>query len=214
MVERGLVVATDGNLSARLDGGQVLSTPTGVSKGELRESDLVVTDLEGRKVRGHRKPSSELGLHLAVYRARPGAGSVIHAPPPVATGFACAGLALDEALISETVMGLGCVPLAPYATTGTPELARAVSALVGEHDALLLANHGAVVLGADLQQAFWKLEMVEQLARVSLVARLLGRRNLLGTSEVEKLLQARAAYFGLPSVPRHRPGCPRTRDEA
>ena len=195
LVERGLVVATDGNISARLDGGLFLATPSGRSKGSLGPSDLVVVAADGRKVRGRRRPSSELGMHLAVYARRPDAEAVIHAHPPVATGFACAGLALEEPLISEVVMGLGKVPLAPYATTGTPAMAEALSGLIGSHDAALLANHGVVVLGSDLEQAFWKLETVEQFARVTLVTRLLGRRVLLPRDEIGRLRKAGEAYF-------------------
>ncbi len=195
MVERGLVVATDGNLSARLAGGTFLCTPTAASKGELSPRDLVVVDGNGRKVRGARAPSSEIGLHLALYRARPDARAVIHAHPPVATGFACAGLSLEEPLVSEVVMGLGSVPLAPYATTGTPALGKALARIAREHDAALLANHGVVVLGASVQQAFWKVETLEQLARVTLTTRLLGRRKLLPAAEVARLKKAGRAYF-------------------
>lgn len=195
MVARGLVAATDGNLSARLDGGLVLATPSGFSKGELRESDLVVTDLEGRLERGHRKPTSELGMHLAVYRARPDVEAVVHAHPPVATGFACAGVGLEEPLVSEAVLALGPVPLAPYATTGTPAMISALEPFLKAHQAVLLSNHGVVAMGGDLRQAFWRLETVEQLAKVSLSTRLLGKKNVLGEAEVKKLLEARERYF-------------------
>lgn len=209
LADRGLVVAAEGNLSTRLDAGLFLATPSGFSKAEMRESDLVVTDLEGRVVRGHRRPSSELAMHLAAYKARPDVEAVIHAHPPTATGFACAGIPLDEALLSEVVLVLGCVPLAPYATTGTPEMAASLSDFFAKNDAVLLANHGAVALGTSLKDAFWKLETVEQLAKVTLVTRLLGERKVLGEDQVQKLLLARKSYLGLDSVPERVPGCPK-----
>lgn len=195
MVALGLTAATDGNITVRLDARRLLATPTGCSKGGLKPADLVVTDMEGRPLSGRRRPSSELGMHLGIYRARPDAGAVIHAHPPVATGFACAGAALDEPLVSEVVMGLGTVPLAPYATTGTPAMVSALAGLIGKHDAILLANHGVVVVAADLQQALWKLETVEQFAKVTLVTRLLGRKTLLGPDEVARLQKAGREYF-------------------
>ena len=146
-------------------------------------------------MRGFRKPTTELDTHLAVYRARPDVEAVVHAHPPVATGFACAGVALEEPLVSEAVLGLGPVPLAPYATTGTPEMVSVLEPFLKKYDAVLLANHGVVVMGGTLQQAFWRLETVEQLAKVSLTARLLGKKNILGDAEVKKLLEARDRYF-------------------
>ena len=195
LVARGLVAATDGNLSARLDGGFILATPSGFSKGDLRESDLVVTDLDGARVRGFRKPTTELGMHLAVYRARPDVEAVVHAHPPVATGFACAGVSLEEPLVSEAVLGLGPVPLAPYATTGTREMEAALAPHLPTANAVLLANHGVLAVGGSLQEAFWRLETVEQIAKITLTARMLGKKNVLGEAEVRKLIQARERYF-------------------
>lgn len=194
MAARGHIVATEGNISVRLGRDRVLATPSGFAKGDLKPFDLVVTDLEGRKVLGENKPTSELAMHLAIYRVRQDARAVIHAHPPVATGFSCAGIALDEPLTAEAVIGIGRVPIAPYATTGTPEMGHSLAGLIKEADAVLLANHGAVVLGPDLRSAFHRLEMVESVAKVALVARLLGHRNPLDPAEVERLLRRQRGY--------------------
>lgn len=119
---RHFAPATDGNISVRLEGSRVLTTPTCLSKGMLTAEDLVVTDMEGRPLSGARPPSTELAMHLLIYRLRPDIYAVCHAHPPIATGFAAAGVPLDKAILSEAVFSLGCVPLAPYGTPGTTEL--------------------------------------------------------------------------------------------
>ena len=192
--QRGFVASTDGNISVRLDPRRILTSPTGMSKGMMAPDDLVVTDPEGRKLTGRLNPSSELGMHLLVYRRRPDISAVCHAHPPVATGYAAAGLPLNKALISEVVLALGCIPVAPYGTPGTPELAEALEPLVQHYDAILMANHGVVTYGSDLLTAFFRLETVEHFARVSLVTELLGKQVLLSGEDVEKLLAARARY--------------------
>ena len=206
--QKNYVAASDGNISVRLPGGDLLATPTGVSKGMMRPDDLVVVDAEGHLLRGRRKASSELGMHLLVYRRRPDVHAVVHAHPPVATGYAAAGLPLNKALVSEIVMALGCVPLATYGTPGTPELTEALKEFVPRYDALLMANHGAVTYGEDLLRAYFRMEMVEHFARISLVTELLGRQVLLSGADVEKLMQARQRYFDLESYTPARPGCP------
>lgn len=191
LYQRGFVVATDGNLSVRLDAQRILASPTGLSKGMLQPEDLVVTDLDGRVLEGRHAPSSELPMHLLIYRQRPDVGAVCHAHPPVATGFAAAGLALDKALLAESVLDLESVPLAPYATPGTVELASTLEPLIARYNAILMANHGVVTCGADLQTAYFRMELVEHLARVTLVTELLGRQALLSTAEVNRLLARR-----------------------
>jgi L-fuculose-phosphate aldolase len=194
--QRGYVAATDGNLSVRLDDDRILATPTGMSKGLLTADDLVVVDSNGRKLSGERGASSELEMHLLVYRLRPDVHAVVHAHPPTATGFAAAGLSLEEPLISEVVIALGSVPLAPYATPGTPELTKVLEPLVPRYDAILMANHGAVTCGPDLLSAYMKMETVEHSARIALVTHQLGQQHLLGTAEVQKLLAIRRHYAG------------------
>jgi L-fuculose-phosphate aldolase len=191
LYQRGFVVATDGNLSLRLDGGRVLTSPTGISKGMLDPADLVVTDLEGRRLEGRLSPSSELAMHLAVYRRRPDVHAICHAHPPVATGYAAAGMALDKALLAECILDLDCIPVAPYATPGTLALADAIVPLLGQYNAILLANHGVVTFGPDLLSAFFRMETTEHIARVTLVTELLGRQILLTKRDVESLLASR-----------------------
>lgn len=191
---RAYVASNDGNLSARLAGDRLLATPKGVSKGFMTPDMMVVTDLDGRKVAGGRDPSSELLMHLAVYRDRPEIAAVVHAHPPTATGFAVAGIALDRAVLAEVVTTLGSIPIADYGTPSTQELADAVQKHVKAHDGLLLANHGALTLAGDLFAAYYKMETVEHFARISLVARQLGRERLLSREEVLRLQALRGTY--------------------
>jgi L-fuculose-phosphate aldolase len=192
--DRGFVASTDGNISVRLGADRILTSPTCMSKGMMAPDDLVVTDLEGRRVCGSRKASSELGMHLLIYRLRPDVNAVCHAHPPTATGFAAAGIALDKPILCELVIGLGRVPVARYGTPGTPELSEAIAPYVPEHDAILMANHGVVTYGQDLLTAFLRMETTEHFAHVALVTELLGKQKLLSNVEVEKLVAARAHY--------------------
>ncbi|MFQ5696191.1 MAG: class II aldolase/adducin family protein [Terriglobia bacterium] len=194
--QRGYVAATDGNLSVRLDNQRILATPTLMSKGMMEPDDLVIVDLRGHKLHGRRNASSEIQMHLLIYRRRPDVHAVVHAHPIVATGYAAAGLPLNQALISEVVLALGCIPLARYGTPGTRELSDALSPLIAQYDAILMANHGVVTYGDDLLRAYMRMETVEHFARISLTSHLLGRQTLLSREEVEKLSQARQAYFG------------------
>jgi L-fuculose-phosphate aldolase len=191
LAERGLVAGSEGNLSARCGPGRVLVTPAGGEKGRLRAGDLVEVDGGGRVVRGTGRPSSELAMHLAVLAERADVGAVVHAHPPVATGFAVAGLAPDGGALAELVAELGPVPVVPFAPPGSAELADGVRALAREHDALLLANHGAVTLGATVEAARLRMESLEQSARILLVARLLGGARPLSESDLERLLAPR-----------------------
>ncbi|MCH7987422.1 MAG: class II aldolase/adducin family protein [Acidobacteria bacterium] len=195
------VAATDGNISIRLDQRRVLATPTLMSKGMMAPDDLVVVDTKGGHLQGRRKASSEIAMHLLIYKRRPDVHAVVHAHPPTATGYAAAGLALNQALISEVVLALGCIPLARYGTPGTPELTEALAPLVAQYDAILMANHGVVTYGADLLTAYMRMETVEHFARISLVTQLLGGPNLLSREEVEKLGEARERYFGGTGAP-------------
>jgi L-fuculose-phosphate aldolase len=194
--ERGLVAAMDGNLSVRLKGDQILVTPTCVSKGNMRAADMVVVDMEGQRVSGRRNVTSEIGMHLLIYRMRPDIQAIVHAHPPTATGFAAAGIALTQPLVCEVVMGLGCIPLARYGTPGTSELARTLEPFVPHYDAILMSNHGVVAYGETLERAYMKMETVEHFAQIALVTHLLGRQQPLQEVEVQKLLVARAKYFG------------------
>jgi L-fuculose-phosphate aldolase len=193
--EGGFVAATDGNLSVRLAENRILSTPTCMSKGAMRTADLVIVDMEGRVVSGKRNVSSEIGMHLLIYRLRPDIKGIVHAHPPTATGFAAAGIALNQPLVCEVVIGLGSIPLAKYGTPGTPELTEALEPLVPGFDAILMSNHGVVAYGSDLDQAYMKMETVEHFARIALVSHQLGHQQPLGAAELEKLVVARAKYI-------------------
>ncbi|HUD67747.1 MAG TPA: class II aldolase/adducin family protein [Candidatus Sulfotelmatobacter sp.] len=193
---RGFVAAMDGNLSVRLAGDRILVTPTGISKGAMRPADMVIVDREGKRVAGRRNVTSEIGMHLLIYRLRSDIQAIVHAHPPTATGFAAAGIALTQPLVCEVVIGLGCIPLARYATPGTSELARTLEPYVPNYDAILMSNHGVVVYGDTLEHAYMKMETVEHFAQIALVTHLLGRQQPLNEVEVEKLLLARTKYFG------------------
>lgn len=193
---RGFVASNDGNISVRLDAGRLLMTPAGVSKGFMSADMMVVTDFDGRVIgeTGSRRPSTEIQMHLAAYRARPDVQAVVHAHPPLATGFAVAGLPLDQAVLAEVVTTLGSIPIAEYGTPSTRELPEAVAKFVGAHDGMLLANHGALALGRDLFSAYYKMETIEHAAQITLVARQLGRVHLLSRDEVLRLQALRGTY--------------------
>ena len=148
MYARGYVASNDGNISIRLDDDTILTTPKSVSKGFMTTDMMVVVDLDGKKIRGTRDASSELLMHLEVYKNRPDVRAVVHAHPPMATGFAVAGIPLDRAVLAEVVTTLGSIPIAEYGTPSTPELPAAVRKYIKAHDGLLLANHGALTIGA------------------------------------------------------------------
>jgi len=197
---RGYVAAMDGNLSVRLDEERILSTPTAVSKGMMRPSDLVIVDREGRHLSGRRRVSSEIAMHTLIYELRPDIQAVVHAHPPTATGFAAAGMALNQPLVCEVVIGLGSIPLARYGTPGTPELGETLAPLIPQYDAILMSNHGVVAYGSDLQEAYMKMEIVEHFAQIALVAHCLGRQQPLNDENLEKLMVARSKYQGTKSA--------------
>jgi L-fuculose-phosphate aldolase len=191
----GFMPGFSGNLSVRLSSDLILTTPTGCSKYLLRPEDIVLVDLDGRQVAGSRRPTSEIGIHLAVYQSRSDVKAVVHAHPPLATGFACAGKALDVPLCAEAVMMLGPVPLAPYATTGTEDLAASLISLIPDHTAILMANHGAVAYGHSILDAFLKMETMEHFALICLAANQLGSPRPLEGSAIGQLHEARAKYL-------------------
>ncbi len=192
--ERGFVASNDGNISVRLGENRLITTPTAVSKGFMTPDMMVVTDLDGTKLSGERSASSELKMHLEVYRNRPDARAVVHAHPPTATGFAVAGIALDRAVLAEVITTLGSIPIAEYATPSTEELPAAVRKYVKAHDGLLLANHGALALAGDVFAAYYRMETIEHFAKISLVARTLGREHVLSRGEVDRLQGLRGMY--------------------
>src|SRR5689334_11749776 len=194
MYARGYTASNDGNISVRLGSDRLLMTPKGVCKGFMTPDMMSITDLSGRKLTGDRDPSSEMLMHLEVFRQRADVEAVVHAHPPTATGFAVAGIPLDRAVLAEVLTTLGSIPIAEYATPSTSELPEAVRKYIKAHDGMLLANHGALTVGTDLFSAYYKMETIEHFAKISLVARLLGRENLISRDEVLRLQQLRGSY--------------------
>lgn len=209
MYEKGWVASNDGNISVRLDAERILCTPTGISKGRMALDDLIICDMRGKKIAGRRERTSEILMHLTIYEMRPDVQAVAHAHAPIATGFAVAGRALNMAILPEVVVNLGCVPLAPYGLPGTPELSDTLKPFIPHYDAILLGNHGVVCGGADLWGAFHKMETVEHVAKIALVAEQLGGPKLLDRHEVDRLFEARSRY-GIQSNSKATPGCPIT----
>ncbi len=194
MYARGYTASNDGNISVRIGPDRLLMTPKSVCKGFMTPDMMCVTDLAGKKIAGDRDPSSEALMHLEVYRQRPDVNAVVHAHPPTATGFAVAGIPLDRAVLAEVLTTLGSIPLAEYATPSTAELPEAVRKYIKAHDGMLLANHGALTVGTDLYSAYYKMETIEHFAHISLVARMLGRENLISREEVKRLQELRGTY--------------------
>lgn len=190
----GFVPATDGNISVRLGPREIVATASGVRKGRLTPKDFVIIDPDGARLRGAPKVSTEIQMHLQIYRDRPDIGAVVHAHPPTATGFATAGIPLHQCVLPEVVATIGAVPLAPYATPSTRELPDSIRPFLPDHDALLLANHGAVTFGVDLFTAACRMETVEQFARILFVARTLGQVNLLTPGQVDSINAIRGRY--------------------
>jgi L-fuculose-phosphate aldolase len=187
MYRKGLVVATEGNISVRLAPQRILMTPTGAWKGFLNPADLVVVDLNGRVARPGQRPSMEYPMHRGIYRARADVRAVVHAHPPVATGLAVAGVPLDEPILAEAVLVLGPVPVVPYATPATDALPDSIAPYLAKHDAMLLGNHGAVTMGKDLNEAYARMEILEHLALIQLTARLVGKAVPISPAEIQKL---------------------------
>jgi L-fuculose-phosphate aldolase len=192
--DKGWVAMNDGNVSIRLDKDRILCTPTAVSKGMVALEDLILVDMNGKQVEGDRQCTSEIAMHITVYSMRADVSAVVHAHPPVATGFAAAGRALDKALLPEVIINLGAVPLAAYGLPGTPALSDGMLPFIPNYDALLLENHGCTTWGADLWEAFFRMEIVEHFARITFVAEMLGGARALPREEVEKLFASRARY--------------------
>lgn len=201
LYERGYVASSDGNISARLDDGRIVATPTMTSKGRMTEDSLAVTDLQGNPL-NDRKASSELKMHLLIYQEREDVQAVVHAHPPHGTAFAVANLAIDQPILSEVILALGCVPLTGYGTPSTDELTEEMQPFVRLHNALLMANHGAVAYGDNLWQAFDRMETLEHTAKISILARTLGGARDLPADAIEKLINVREKAGYLPETAR------------
>jgi L-fuculose-phosphate aldolase len=185
------VAANDGNFSIRVSDDEVIITPTGVSKGYLTPDQLIKVNMSAKKLEGYLKPSSELSFHLKVYQIRSDVTAVVHAHPPFSTAFAVSGIPLDDMILPEAIVSLGCIPIAQYGTPGTDELVEAVEKNIRGCDAILLANHGALTVGSDIYAAYYKMETMEHFAYIDWIARTLGRVNQLGEEDLRKLLELR-----------------------
>ncbi|MCL6620506.1 MAG: class II aldolase/adducin family protein [Syntrophobacterales bacterium] len=188
--QKNLIAATDGNISVKFGDG-LLTTPSGVNKAFLEEDQIITVDFAGRVIEGQGQPTSELAMHLAVYRLRPEVEAVIHAHPPLATAFSLAGASLEQFVLPEVVLSLGVIPTAAYATPTTAEVPLAIRELIKHYDALILERHGALTVGRDLIEAYNKMEKLEHTALIIFAALQLGGVKNLPAHEVEKLLQMR-----------------------
>ena len=197
MWQLGWVAANDGNVSIRLEDGTFLATPTGISKSFITPDKLVIIDGEGKVLEGAPgyKPSSEIKMHLRCYQERPDVGAVVHAHPPTATGYAVANKPLDEYSMIETVLTLGSVPVTPYGTPSTYEVPEAIAPYLGKHDVVLLQNHGALAVGADVVTAYYRMETLELFAKISLTAHLLGGAKEIPMQQIDKLMDLRENYY-------------------
>lgn len=211
MWQLGWVAANDGNLSVRLPDGNFLATPTGISKSFITPEKLVIIDKTGKVLEAENgyRPSSEIKMHLRCYEERDDVGAVLHAHPPTATGYAVAHVPLDRYTMIETVAAIGSIPVTPYGTPSTYEVPDAIAPYLQEHDVLLLANHGALTVGADAITAYYRMETLELFAKISLTAHLLGGEKEISEENIQKLIDLRQ-YYGITG--RH-PGYKHYRDE-
>ncbi|SNX53411.1 class II aldolase/adducin family protein [Thermoanaerobacterium sp. RBIITD] len=189
----GFVAANDGNITVKINDNEIIATPTGVSKGFMTPDMLVKVNMNGEVLSstGKYKPSSEIKMHLRVYKERPDVKSVVHAHPPYGTSFAIAGIPLTKPIMPEAVISLGCVPIAEYGTPSTNEIPDAISKYLQNYDALLLENHGALTYGADLISAYYKMESLEFYAKLTFISTLLGGPKELSDSQVARLYEIR-----------------------
>ena len=194
----GWVAANDGNLSVKLPDGNFLATPTGISKSFITPEKLVIIDGEGNVLQAENgyRPSSEIKMHLRCYKERPDVGAVLHAHPPTATAYAVAHVPLDRYTMIETVAAIGSIPVTPYGTPSTYEVPDAIAPYLQEHDVLLLANHGALTVGADAITAYYRMETLELFAKISLTAHLLGGEKEISEENIQKLIDLRK-YYGI-----------------
>lgn len=199
----GLIAGQDGNVTVRSGKGRLMVTPSGLLKADITTDDIVEVDLAGGKLRGHRKPTSELDMHLRVFRLRQDVNAIVHAHPPTATGFGVAGEAFEACILPETIFQVGWVPLVPYGAPGTAQLGDRIEPYIPRHDALLLANHGAITFGRDLEEALIRMESLEHTAKILFTARQLGKVTPLTAEDVKRIEHMKKEGCSGPY-----PGCP------
>lgn len=194
--ERNYVAANDGNLSVRISENEILTTPTGISKGFMNTDMIIKVDLEGKVISGNPnyRPSSEVKMHIDVYKERPDIKSVVHAHPPFATSFAVAGIPLDKCVLPEAIIVIGAVPIAKYGLPSTDELPDMIRPHIKTSDAILLENHGALTLGKDLLNAYHKMETLEHTANIVWKAMQLGSMNVINEGERDRLMTLRDKF--------------------
>jgi L-fuculose-phosphate aldolase len=185
---KGFAAANDGNISYRLNDREVLCSPTMVSKGFMKPEDICKVDLEGKQLAGTRKRSSEILLHLAVYKNRPDVRAVVHCHPPHATAFAVAGVPIPQCVLPEVEVFLGDVPTAIYDTPGTQKFADTIVPHLKASNTIILANHGTVTFGPDLEKAYWNSEIIDAYCRILILARQLGNVNYFTPQQTKELL--------------------------
>lgn len=197
MWQLGWVAANDGNVTVKLeDSSTFFATPTGISKSFITPEKIVKIDKDGNVLEGLEgyRPSSEIKMHLRCYTEREDVGAVVHAHPPVATGYAVAHKSLDSYNMIETVIALGSIPVTPYGTPSTYEVPDAIAPYLGEHDAVLLMNHGALTVGTDLITAYYRMETLELFAKINLTATLLGGAKEISRDNIDRLISMREGY--------------------
>lgn len=196
MWQQGWVASNDGNVSVKLDEDTFLATPTGISKSFMEPDKLVKINRKGEIIEaleGYR-PSSEIKMHIRCYDERADVGAVVHAHPPTATGFALAHKALDTYSLIECIVSIGAVPIAPYGTPSTNEVPESIAPLLPKHDVILLENHGALTVGADLITAYYRMETLELWAKTSFVAQMLGGEKEISRENIDRLIDLRSSY--------------------
>ena len=193
---RGFVASNDGNISVRLNEREILTTPTGVSKGFLTPEMIIRCDMNGKMLAGDSRyrPSSEVKMHIDVYRERPDVNAVVHAHPQYATSFAVAGIPLNKCVLPEAIIVIGAVPIAPYGLPSTMEIPDRARPYIKTSDAILLENHGALTLGPDLLNAYHKMETLEHTASIVWKAIQLGNLNVLPEEERDRLMTLRDKF--------------------
>ena len=207
--DHGFVAANDGNISVKVGPNEFYCTPTGVSKGFMTPDMIIKIDANGNKIDGKLNPSSEIKMHMRVYRERPDVRSVVHAHPPVATAFAVCDIPLDKFILPEAILTVGTVPVCDYGTPSTMEIPDSLMPYIQNHDAFLLKNHGALTVGNSLTKAWFVMDEVEYFAKVSKLALEIGQMKIggdvqeLSCEQLEKLMELRIKM----QIPGKHPGC-------
>ncbi|MEJ2635397.1 MAG: class II aldolase/adducin family protein [Calditrichia bacterium] len=203
LYENGFIVATEGNISFRLDENRILITASGLGKGEMTAEDLVEADLDGNPLQSGKQPSTEIRMHTRVYRERPDVSAVVHAHPPHVVSLSLAGIELDQPYLAESALLLGSVPTAPYGRPSTQQVPDSILPFIKNTDVIILSRHGSLTIGKSLTEAYYKLEILEHTAKIVWLARQAGELHPLNKSEISELMALREKVYGLtyPIIP-------------